>query len=101
MLKTYNNLIVKDGLQIQAEFYQDENYLIIGYYFIKGLKDEALKVNKKTQVTVLHIDTLNFTSRKELIKYLNNGDFIDCNNVSFKSYGAFKEYTKDLNIFEF
>ena len=95
MLKTYNNLIVKDGLQIQAEFYQDKNY------FIKGLKDEALKVNKKTQVTVLHIDTLNFTSRKELIKYLNNGDFIDCNNVSFKSYGAFKEYTKDLNIFEF
>ena len=49
MLKTYNNLIVKDGLQIQAEFYQDENYLIIGYYFIKGLKDEALKVNKKNR----------------------------------------------------
>ncbi len=87
MKKVYKNLIVKDGLEITAEFYKYENYLIIGYYYSKDLN---------RFISVLNLDMLNFETKADLLNYIENGNFIDKSDIMYYKYNAWLALIKDL-----
>lgn len=90
MKKVYKNLIVKDGLEITAEFYKYENYLIIGYYYSKDLN---------RFISVLNLDMLNFETKADLLNYIENGNFIDKSDIMYYKYNAWLALIKDLEEF--
>lgn len=98
MKKVYKNLIVKDGLEITAEFYKDENYLIVGYYYSRDLKNKPLE-DLNRFVSVLKLDMLNFETKADLLNYIENGNFINKSDIMYFNYNGWLALIKDLEEF--